>query len=192
MNRGPVQRQGAPPPWRTGCGSGTGMWLHALSHGHGGAGHGLPLHQVVVPVLTRREQDTAVVSCSLQFFLKAPGGGLSRLVVIQAEHHIMEAGVLFQHPVYGLAAGAAQGHIAVLLPAVRVQRQKGQHVHGRLEGIEDAVLSHVVEAVLGPAALHIGLEGLALAVGAPLVGVAGGALLIRAHKDAVVVLGVLI
>ena len=36
------------------------------------------------------------------------------------------------------------------------------------------------------------LKGLALAVGAPLMGVAGDALLIRAHKDAVVVLGILV
>ena len=192
MNRGPVQRQGAPPPWRTGCGSGTGMWLHALPYSHGRAGHGLPQHQIVVPVLMHREQDTAAVPCSLQFFLKAPGSCLSGLVVIQAEHHIPEAGVLLQHPMYGLAAGATQGHVAVLLPVLRVQRQKGQHVNRGLEHIEQGVLSHVVEAILGPAALHVDLERFALAVGAPLVGVAGDALLVRAHKDAVVVLGVLI
>ena len=50
----------------------------------------------------------------------------------------------------------------------------------------------MVEAVLGAAALHIDLEGFAPAVGAPLVGVAGDAALVRAHKDTVVVLGVLI
>ena len=188
MNRPPVQRYGVPSPWRAVrlCG------LHTLPHGHFRAGHSLPLHQVVVPVFMHREQDAAVVSCSLQFFLETPGRRLPGLVVVQAEHHIMEAGVLLQHPVHDLAAGAAQGHIAVPLPAVRVQRQKGQHVHGRLEHIEQAVLSHVVEAVLGPAALHVDLEGFALAVGAPLMGVAGDALLIHAHKDAVVVLGVLI
>ena len=133
-----------------------------------------------------------MVSCSLQFFLEALGRCLSRFIVIQTEHHIMEAGVLFQHPVYGLAAGAAQGHIAMVRPAVRVQCQKREQVNGGLKHIEQAVLAHVVEAVLGLAALHVDLEGLALAVGAPLVGVSGDALPIRAHEDAVVVLCVLI
>ena len=30
--------------------------------------------------------------------------------------------IMLQHPMHGLAAGTAQGHIAVLLPSVRVQR----------------------------------------------------------------------
>ena len=80
----------------------------------------------------------------------------------------------------------------MLLPALWVQREETQQINRGLEHIEQAVLSHVVEAVLGPAALHVDLEGLTLAVGAPLMGVAGNALLIRAHKDTVVVLGVLI
>ena len=80
----------------------------------------------------------------------------------------------------------------MLLPSVRIQREEAQQINRGLEHIEQAVLPHVVEAVLGLAALHVYLKGLALAVGAPLVSVAGNALLIRAHKDTVVVLGVLI
>ena len=109
----------------------------------------------------------------LQLFLEALGRRLSGLVVIQAEHHIPEAGVLLQHPMHGLAAGTAQGHIAVLLPSVRVQREEAQQINRGLKHIEQAVLSHVAEAVLGPAALHVDLEGLTQAVGAPLMGVAG-------------------
>ena len=57
----PGPAAGHTPPWRAVriCG------LHTLPHGHCRAGHSLPLHQVVVPVLMHREQDTAVVSCSL-------------------------------------------------------------------------------------------------------------------------------
>ena len=93
---------------------------------------------------------------------------------------------------YGLAAGTAQGHIAVLLPSVRVQREETQQINRGLKHIEQAVLSHVVEAVLGSAALHIDLEGFALAVCAPLMGVPGNALLVCPHKDTVVILGVLV
>ena len=100
--------------------------------------------------------------------------------------------MLLQHPAHGLAASAAQGYIAVLLPSVRVQREEAQQINRGLEHIEQAVLSHVVEAVLGPAALHVDFEGLALAVGAPLMGVPGNALLVCPHKDTVVILGVLV
>ena len=80
----------------------------------------------------------------------------------------------------------------MLLPSVRIQREEAQQINRGLEHIEQAVLPHVVEAVLGLAALHVYLKGLALAVGAPLMGVAGDALLVRTHKDAVVVLRVLV
>lgn len=133
-----------------------------------------------------------MVSSFLQFCLEPLCGGLSRPVVIQAEHHVPQVLILLQHPVHGLSSGAAQGHIAVGLPVIRVQGQKRQHVDGRLKHIEQIVSPHMVEAVLGAAALHIDLKGLAPAVGAPFVGVAGDATLVRAHKDAVVVLGVLI
>ena len=68
----------------------------------------------------------------------------------QAEHNGLEAGVLLQHPAHGLAASAAQGYIAVLLPSVRVQREEAQQINRGLEHIKQAVLPHVVEAVLGP------------------------------------------
>ena len=80
----------------------------------------------------------------------------------------------------------------MLLPALRVQRQKGQHVDRRLKDIEGTVLAHVVEAVLGPAALHVNLEGFTLAVGAPLVDMVGDAVLVRAHKGPVVILDILL
>ena len=113
-----------------------------------GASHGLPLHQIVVPVLMHREQDAAVVSCFLQLFLEALGRRLSGLVVIQAEHHIPEAGVLLQHPMHGLAAGTAQGHIAVLLPSVRVQREEAQQINRGLKHIERIAGSYPPEAIL--------------------------------------------
>ena len=133
-----------------------------------------------------------MVSCSLQFFLEAPGRRLPRLVVLQTEQHIVEMSTLLQYPVHGLAAGAAQGHIAVLLPALRVQLQKGQHVDRRLEDIEDAVLARVVEAVLGLLPSTLTLKDLPWLLVLPLVDVVGDAVLVRAHKGPVMVLDILL
>lgn len=73
-----------------------------------------------------------------------------------------------------------------------MERQIGQQINGGLKHKEGSVCSDMVEAVLGIAALHIEPERLAAAAGASQMGMARDALGICAHKDTVVVLGVLI
>ena len=76
-------------------------------------------------------------------------------------------------------------------PILRIHGDEGEHVDGSLEHVEVPVASQVVKAVSGVAALHILTEGFPVAVGAAFVGVPGDALLVRPHKDTVVVLAVL-
>ena len=56
------------------------------------------------------------------------------------------------------------------LPALRMERDVGEHIDGSFEHIEAPICADVVEAVAGIAALHIEPEGFAEAVGAALVG----------------------
>ena len=80
-----------------------------------------------------------------------------------------------------------QAHIAVALPVLRMERDVGEHIDGRLEHIEAFVCSHMVKTVAGIAALHIEPEGFSVAVGTPFVGVTRDAFLICAHKYCIVV-----
>ena len=130
--------------------------------------------QILVPVLVFRPQyGDPGVSVFYQDICEAAGGLDPRGVVVQAEHDLLEPGVLLQHPEHGVLRGAAEGHIAVLLPCLRVQRQKGQHVDGRLEHIEPAAVPEPVEAAPGIAALHIAPEALALGCRGPACGRGG-------------------
>ena len=78
------------------------------------------------------------------------------------------------------------------LPALRMERDVGEHIDGSFEHIEAPICADMVEAVTGIAALHIEPEGFAEAVGAALVGMAGDAVFIRTHENRIVVIGVFI
>ena len=113
---------------------------------------------------------------------------MSRGVVIQAEDNLLNARHGLQHPEHGVFRSAAEGHITVFLPTLRMQRQEGQQIDGALEHVEAAAVAEPVETAPAVAALHVPAEAPALGVEAPLVGVAGFSGFVCAHEHSVVVL----
>ena len=83
---------------------------------------------------------------------------------------------------------AAEGRVAVPLPVLRVQGQKGQQVDGGLKYIEAVAGPGPVETAPGITALYVAPVALALGVEAPLVGVTGSAVFIESNEHSVVVL----
>ena len=117
---------------------------------------------------------------------------MASLVIVEAEQDRIDLRLPLQQLQHRLNGGAAAGHIAVALPALRMERDVGEHIDGSFEHIEAPICADVVEAVAGIAALHIEPEGFAEAVGAALVGMAGDAVFIRTHENRIVVIGVFI
>ncbi|MPN53886.1 hypothetical protein SDC9_201554 [bioreactor metagenome] len=86
-----------------------------------------------------------------------------------------------------MLGNTTEGHIAVLLPVLRVQGDIRQQVDGRLEHIEEVVGSVIMKAIDRVAAVHISAERPALGVEAALVGVPRDAILVQPHKNGIVV-----
>ena len=104
--------------------------------------------QVVVPVLLLWAEPLCGTSALLRKLFRQPfAGGVACLVVIQAEEHLVQIRLLFKPLEQCLAGYPAEGHIAVPLPALRVQRDIGEQVDGGFEHIELPAGSHPVEAV---------------------------------------------
>ena len=134
--------------------------------------------QIIIPILVcGNEPFHRVPLC--QLFLHAPAGQMASLVIVEAEQDRIDLRLPLQQLQHRLNGGAAAGHIAVALPALRMERDVGEHIDGSFEHIEAPICADVVEAVAGIAALHIEPEGFAEAVGAALVGMAGDAVFIR-------------
>ena len=116
----------------------------------------------------------------------------ARRIMIQAEDGTPYFWILLQHPQYRLLSHAAQSHIAVLLPALRVQSQKREQIDGRLEHIKAVAGPVPVEAVPGLLPSTLSAERLAGVVSVPLVSVRDNAVLILSDEHGVVILLILI
>ena len=148
---------------------------------------------ILIPVLMDGLEDRRFSIAPFgQNLLQAARGLDARRVMVQAEDGTPDPRRLLQHPQHRLFSHAAQSHIAVPLPVLWVQCQKGEQVDGRLEYIEPVAGPVPVETVPGIAALHIDAEGLAHAAGAPLVGMTDNAVLIFPNEHGVVIFLVLI
>ena len=82
----------------------------------------------------------------------------------------------------------AEGRIAVPLPVLRVQGQKGKQVDRGFEYIETVAGSSPVKTAPGIAALHIAPVTFALSVESTLVGMTGNAVFIESDEHGVVIL----
>ena len=76
-------------------------------------------------------------------------------------------------------------------PIFWIHGDEGEHIDGRLEHIEFSVSAEVMKTISGIAALHILPEGLSKTVGTAFVSVARNTLIVRPHKDTVVIFAVL-
>lgn len=82
----------------------------------------------------------------------------------------------------------AESHIAVLLPAVRVQGEKGKQIDGGLEYIEAVAGTDPVETAPRITALYVAPVAFALGIEPPLVGMTGNAAFIESDEHGVVML----
>ena len=117
---------------------------------------------------------------------------ISRVVVIKTEGHHLRSFHPRQNPPYRFIAGAAAGHIAVLLPVLRMQGDIGEKVDRGLKYIQVPIRPRVVKAVSRVTARHVEFEGLALAVGAALLRVTGNAVFVCSDEHGVVIFRILI
>ena len=109
-------------------------------------------------------------------------------IIVHAETDGVDSGIRFQHLKQHLIPDTAGGSVAVASPIFLVQRNKGQHIYGRLKEIERIVFSGPVEAVTGITAFRIAFVG-ALTACSSFVCVTGNAVFIEADKYGVVVIG---
>ena len=148
--------------------------------------------QFIVPVLLAGElSGDGDVPLPQQFAGDPAGSLVASLVIVQAQGDFLYLGLGFQQVVDGGCAHPAQGHIAVILPPLRVERNIGQHIYRGLKGVELSAGTWPVEAVLLLAAGER-LAEMGACQRPPGVEVANLALLIPAHKHGVVVVGTLV
>ena len=108
-----------------------------------------------------------------------------RVAVVAEVHriHLRMIGKYLPQHLIGYTAG---GGIAVLLPAVSVKRNKGQHIYRCFKEIDSVTSSDPVKTVSRIAAVHVSFEGTLRACSA-LVSMNGNAFRILAHEHSVVV-----
>ena len=82
--------------------------------------------------------------------------------------------------------------MAVLLPVVWIQGQKGERIDGCLEHINPVSGPVPEEAVSGIATLHSDVKGLAVVVSTPLLGTTANAVFVLSGEHGVVIFFVLI
>ena len=148
--------------------------------------------QFIVPVLLAGElSGDGDVPLPQQFAGDPAGSLVASLVIVQAQGDFLYLGLGFQQVVDGGCAHPAQGHIAVILPPLRVERNIGQHIYRGLKGVEFSAGTWPVEAEF-PLAARQCLAKMGAGKGPPGVEVADLALLISTHKNSVVVVCTLI
>ena len=104
--------------------------------------------QFVIPILERGEfSGHSDVPFPQQFTGDPAGGVVPSFVTVQAQGDFLQLGLRFQQVVNGGCAHPAQGHIAMILPPLRVQGDIGEQVDGGLKGIEFSAGTWPVEAV---------------------------------------------
>ena len=85
--------------------------------------------------------------------------------MIQAKDGFPQIWIFLQHPQHSMSRRTAESHIAVLLPAVRVQGEKGKQIDGGLEYIEAVAGTDPVETAPRITALYV--APVAFALGKP-------------------------
>ena len=143
--------------------------------------------QIIVPVFALRHEPNRREVLVFQQFCHTRAGGMTCLVVVEAEVHLCHLWELPQglHQRDGRYSAAA--HIVVSLPIFRVQGDVGEQVDGSLKDIERVIPAEAVEAMLGVTALDIAPIALAYGVQATLVPMTGNAVFIDSDKHGVVV-----
>ena len=107
--------------------------------------------------------------------------------MIQAKDGFPQIWIFLQHPQHSLFRRTTESHIAVLLPAVRVQGEKGKQIDGGLEYIETVAGTDPVETAPGITALYVAPVAFALGIEPPLVGMTGNAAFIESYEHGVVI-----
>ena len=107
--------------------------------------------------------------------------------MIQAKDGFPQIWIFLQHPQHSMSRRTAESHIAVLLPAVRVQGEKGKQIDGGLEYIEAVAGTDPVETAPRITALYVAPVAFALGIEPPLVGMTGNAAFIESDEHGVVI-----
>lgn len=128
----------------------------------------------------------------VKFQNRRSDGFLPSDIVVKAESNLFKLQVLLQHPQHGVLRGAAESDIAVGLPFLRVERNKGHHINGCFKHIEPVRDSRPVKAVPRIAALHILSKGFTLEINTALMRMTYNAVFIFSDEHGVVVFCVLI
>lgn len=123
---------------------------------------------------------------------QAPLGLNASRIMIQSKDRTPYFRRLLQHSEHRLFSHTTQGHMAVLLPVVWIQGQKGERIDGCLEHINPVSGPVPEEAVSGIATLHIDVKGLAVVVSTPLLGTTANAVFVLSGEHGVVIFFVLI
>lgn len=108
--------------------------------------------------------------------------------MIQAEDDLLQLWILLQHPEHGVFRCTAESHIAMALPILWVQGQKGQQINGGFEHIESFTAPSPVKAVSGIATFYITTVAFSLRIDTSFVGVTGNAMLIGSDEYSIVIL----
>ena len=110
---------------------------------------------------------------------------------VQTQGDLLQLGLYLQQVVNGGSAHPTEGHIGVVLPPLRVQRDVREHIYRGFKGVQFAAGALPVETVFLLTAGEC-LAEMGAGEGSPGVEVADLTLFIPAHKDGVVVLGALV
>ena len=155
----------------------------------GGLGlQSIPRFQILVPVFVFGLQRGNLRIAMLPQNIREPAGGLdSGGIVIQAKDGFPQIWIFLQHPQHSMFRRTTESHIAVLLPAVRVQGEKGKQIDGGLEYIETVAGTDPVETAPGITALYVAPVAFALGIEPPLVGMTGNAAFIESDEHGVVI-----
>ena len=155
----------------------------------GGLGlQSIPRFQILVPVFVFGLQRGNLRIAMLPQNIREPAGGLdSGGIVIQAKDGFPQIWIFLQHPQHSMFRRTTESHIAVLLPAVRVQGEKGKQIDGGLEYIEAVAGTDPVETAPGITALYVAPVAFALGIEPPLVGMTGNAAFIESYEHGVVI-----
>ena len=155
----------------------------------GGLGlQSIPRFQILVPVFVFGLQRGNLRIAMLPQNIREPAGGLdSGGIVIQAKDGFPQIWIFLQHPQHSMFRRTTESHIAVLLPAVRVQGEKGKQIDGGLEYIETVAGTDPVETAPGITALYVAPVAFALGIEPPLVGMTGNAAFIESYEHGVVI-----
>ena len=106
-----------------------------------------------------------------------------RFIIVQTQRYSPQYGGLIQHPQQRIVGHTAEGNIAVLLPVLRMQSDKRQHINGCLKRIQVVTAPAAMETVPGVTSGHIPFEAFAKGIEPALVRMTGGAGVIRTQEN---------